>query len=121
MEALTEKKQRELRAFSAACDAGLPIFAERVDAAGEEPDLRVWTKNGLVGIEVSEVMPLPRNASFNSSLAETIHHEDSVSLAERMYYANQNALPVKVTTYPWEIERTKKKSAEKGRGARTFR
>lgn len=102
-----EKKQREFRAFAAACDAGLPIVAENVDGDREQLDLRVTTKNGVVGIELSEVIPLPRNASFNSSLAEAIHHEDSVSLAERMYYVAQDALPVEVTTYPWDIERTK--------------
>jgi hypothetical protein len=102
-----EKKQREFRAFTAACDAGLPIVAENVDGNGEQPDLRVTTQNGVVGIELSEVIPLPRSASFNSSLAEAIHHEGSVSLAERIYNAAQDALPVTVTTYPWDIERTK--------------
>ena len=87
-------------------------MADRVDAGREKPDLRVTTKEGLVGIELSEVMPLPRNASFNSSLAEAIHHEDSVSLAERMYYAAQDAVPVKVTTYPWDIDRTENNQAK---------
>ena len=112
MEALSDKKERELRAFDAACGAGLPIVAERIDADGEKPDLRVTTKEGLVGIELSEVMPLPRNPSFNSSLAEAIHHEDSVSLAERMYYAAPDAVPVKVTTYPWDINRRENNQAK---------
>ena len=104
MEALTEKKQRELRAFAAACDAGLPILAEDV-GPGEEPDLRVTTANGIVGIEVSEVLPLPRNASFKSSLAEASLQEDSVRLAEQTYYAAEDAIPVQVTVYPWNVER----------------
>ena len=82
MDALTEKKQRELRAFAAACETGLPILAEDV-VPGEKPDLRVTTATGIVGIELSEILPLPRSASFNSSLAEASLQEDSVRLAER--------------------------------------
>ena len=115
-----EKKERELCAFAAACDAGLPIVAENVDWDGEQPDLRVTTKNGVVGIELSEVIPLPRNVSFNSSLAEATFHEDSVSLAERRYYAAQDALPVKVTTYPWDMERTKTSQRMRGEALARF-
>jgi len=106
MEALTEKKQRELRAFTAACKAGLPITPLEV-AAGEKPDFRVSTAQGLIGIELSEVTPLPRNPTFNSSVAEAANHEASVRLAEQIYYKNKNAMQVKVTTYPWDVVRTR--------------
>jgi hypothetical protein len=111
MEAITEKKQRELRAFAAACEAGLPILAENI-VPGEKPDLRVTTANGIVGIELSEILPLPRNASFNSSLAEASLQEDSVRLAEQAYCATQDAMPVQVTVYPWDVERTRNKKRE---------
>lgn len=106
METLTEKRQRELRAFAAACEAGLPIMPLDVDSS-DKPDLRVSTATGMVGIEVSEVLPLARNPSFNSSLAEARNHEASVRLAEQTYYEDEDATPVNVTAYPWNIERTR--------------
>jgi hypothetical protein len=106
MEAFTEKMERERRAFDAACGAGLPIAPLDV-VAGDKPDLRVLTAQGLIGIELSEVTPLPRNPTFNSSVAEAANHEASVRLAEQIYYKNKNVMQVKVTTYPWDIERTR--------------
>ena len=111
VEALTEKKKRELRAFAAACEAGLPILARNV-IARDKPDLHVTTATGVVGIEVSEVLPLPRNASFNSSLAEASLQEDSVRLAEQTYYATPDAIPVQVTVCPWDVERTRNRKRE---------
>jgi hypothetical protein len=119
VETLTEKSKRELRALSAACEAGLPIAPLDV-AAADKPDLRVLTAEGLIGIEVSEVLPLPRNPSFNSSLAEARNHEASVRLAEQTYYKDKNATPVKVTTYPWDVERTRNKKREMGNELATF-
>ncbi len=113
METVTEKRKRELRAFAAACEAGLPITPLDV-ASADKPDLRVSTATGMIGIEVSEVLPLPRNPSFNSSLAEARNHEASVRLAEQTYYKDKNATPVKVTTYPWDVERTRNKKREMG-------
>jgi hypothetical protein len=66
----------------------------------------------IVGIELSEILPLPRNASFNSPLAEASLQEDSVRLAEQAYYAAQDAMPVQVTVYPWDVERTRNKKRE---------
>jgi len=111
MEALTEKKKRELRAFAAACQAGLPIRAEDI-VPGEKPDLRVKTAAGTVGIELSEILPLPRNASFNSSLAEASLLQDSVRLAEQTYYRAHDAIPVQVSVGPWNVERTKNRMRE---------
>lgn len=106
MENLTEKKQRELRAFAAACEAGLPIT--RLDTvADDKPDIRVLTAQGMIGIELSEVTPLPRNPTFNSSIAEAANHEASVRFAEQIYYKNKNAMQVKVTAYPWDVVRTR--------------
>ena len=114
MEAITEKMDRELRAFAAACDAGLPITPLDV-AAADKPDLRVLTAGGPIGIELSEVLPLPRNPTFNSSVAEAASHEASVRLAEQIYYKNKNAMQVEVTTYPWDVERTRSIDNEHGR------
>lgn len=111
MDVLSEKKKAELRAFAVARDAGLPIVVERVDPR-EEPDLQVMTPSGLVGIELSEIMPLPRNQSFNSSLAEASHFEDSVCLAEEIYRRDQDALPVQVLVFPWNFERVRGKKRE---------
>lgn len=106
METVTEKQQRELRAFDAACKAGLPITPLEV-VADDKPDLRVLTAHGVIGIELSEVTPLPRNPTFNSSVAEAANHEASVRLAEQIYYKNSNAKQVIVTTYPWDVARTR--------------
>ncbi len=119
MEAITEKMDRELRAFAAACDAGLPITPLDV-AAADKPDLRVLTAGGPIGIELSEVLPLPRNPTFNSSVAEAASHEASVRLAEQIYYKNKNAMQVEVTTYPWDVERTRSIKRNMGDELATF-
>jgi hypothetical protein len=111
VETLTEKKRIELRAFAAACEAGLPILAEDV-TPDEEPDLRVTTATGIVGIELREVLPLPRNASFNSPLAEASLQEESVRLAEETYYRDVAAIPVQVQVYPGTVERTKNRKRQ---------
>lgn len=115
----TEKMNRELRAFAAACEAGLPLTPLEV-VAGDKPDLRVLTATGLVGIEVSEVLPLPRNPTFNSSVAEAANHEASVRLAEQIYYKNKNAMQVRVTTYPWDVVRTRTVKRNMGDGLASF-
>ena len=110
---MNERKEIELRAFEEACKAGLPIHAQSV-VAREEPDLQVATATGVVGIEVSEVLPLPRNASFNSPLAEASLHERSVRRAEQIYYADPDAMPVQVEVGPWDVEWTRNKERELG-------
>jgi len=119
MPALTDKMKRELRAFADACQAGLPITPIDV-VAGDKPDLRVLTPQGLIGIELSEVTPLPRNPTFNSSVAETANHEASVRLAEKIYYKKKNAMRVKVTTYPWDVARTRNRKLEMGEELASF-
>lgn len=111
MDVLNEKKKQELRAFAAACEAGLPIVVEKVDPR-EEPDLEVMTPTGLVGIELREILPLPRNESFNSPLAEAGLHEDSVRLAEEIYRTDHDAVPVQILVYPWNVERSRGKKRE---------
>lgn len=101
----------ELRAFAAACDAGLPIVAEKV-CPREEPDLEVTTRSGPIGVELTEILPLPRNRSFNSPLAEASLLEDSVCLAEEIYRSDRDAEPVQVLVYPWNVERSRGKKQE---------
>jgi hypothetical protein len=117
---LSEKKERELRAFYAACQAGLPIRANSVDARGENPDLRVTTPTGIVGIELSEILPLPRNPSFNSPVAEASLQEDSVRLAEQIYCGAKDAIPVRVTVYPWSVERTRNRKRKMANALANF-
>jgi hypothetical protein len=116
---VTEKMEREKSAFEAARKAGLPITPLDV-AMGDKPDLRVLTSQGLIGIELSEVLPLPQNPTFNSSVAEAANHEGSVLLAERTYYNNKGAVQVKVTTYPWNVVRTRNTKREMGHELASF-
>lgn len=51
--------------------------------------------------------PSPRHPSFNSPLAEWVKYEEVIRTAESNYRRIAGAVPVKVTTNPWEIERTR--------------
>src|SRR6266581_2373335 len=96
------KKLRELRALLAARSATSFLPHGKI-VPGEEPDFRIITETGIVGVELTELMPLPRSVSFSSPVAEQRLHENAVQLAERQYYAEQGAMPVKVTAYFWTI------------------
>jgi hypothetical protein len=99
------KKQIEARALDAACRAGLSVPNGEV-IPGEEPDFRIENGAGLsLGIEVTELLPPPRNASFSSPVAEQRLHRDLIELAEEQYYRSTGAVAVKVTRYFWDIER----------------
>ncbi len=79
---------------------------------GEEPDFRIITADGEMGIELRELLPLPRNNWLESPLREQRFHEDIIRGSERQYYANPSALPVKVTAYFWAIEQGKHRTRE---------
>lgn len=108
------QKVEELRAVEAARQAGLPLPVGDVTLR-ECPDFQIRTECGLFGMEVTEVLPPPRNASFRSALAERAVEVEVVGQAEEIYRRIPGAPPVKVTAYFWDIER---KRGEEGRMAR---
>jgi hypothetical protein len=92
-----EKKRVESWYLSAARDAGVPIPPE--ETSGEEPDFRVRTTSGELGIELSEVL---RPASSNygiSPVEQGSFHREIVKSAQARYYKAANAIPVRVGTY----------------------
>jgi hypothetical protein len=100
-----EKKIVERHMIELAWRAGLPLpSGELVDR--ERPDFQIGTHPTLLGVEVTAVPPPPRHPSFNSALAEYGKYEDVIRRAESNYARIPGAVPVKVTAYPWEIERT---------------
>jgi hypothetical protein len=100
------KKQCELRVLAAARGASI-FFPDGEIIVAEVPDFQIKNEAGTVGIELTELLSLPRNDSFNSPLAEESLHEDVVRLAEEDYYRTPGATPVKVTVYFWDVERRK--------------
>lgn len=69
---------------------------------------------------MTELLPLPRNDSFNSPLAEESLHEDVVRLAEEDYYRTPGATPVKATVYFLDVERQKNRKQEMVRALSAF-
>jgi hypothetical protein len=101
-----EKKMMERRVIELAWRAGLPLPpGELVDR--EIPDFQIGIGPGLVGIEVTAVTPPPRHPSFNSPLAECDKYGGVIRKAESQYRRIAGGVPVKVTAYPWEMERTR--------------
>ena len=105
------KKDRELRALLAARDTR-SFLPDGEIAPREEPDFLITTRAGTLGIEVSELMPLPRNSSFSSPIAEQRLHENVIQLAEREYYAKHGAIPVTVRAYFWNVEQGKNRKRQ---------
>jgi len=99
-----KKKAAERRVMEVAVGAGLPLpdgnLVER-----EEPDFEIRTDTGLLGIELTHIHPPPRNKSFHSPVEEAVLYERAVRRAEKSYATIPGALAVKVTTYPWDLER----------------
>ena len=99
-----EKKEQEERALIAAQNAGLALPLGRITHR-EEPDFRIESEEAILGIELTELLPLPRNDSFSSPMAEQDQHRKTVSIAEAEYYRSRDSLPVRVTVYFWNVER----------------
>jgi len=98
------KKKKERRVIEAARGASEIIPAGELRDF-DEPDFKLETSNGLVGIEITAVMPTPYSNCFSSPLAEKSFREDVVQLAEKEYYRRSGAVPVSVDVYFWKIER----------------
>jgi hypothetical protein len=105
------KKECELRVLAAARSAS-SFFPSGEMIVGETPNFRIKGERGTVGIELTELLPLPRNDSFNSPLAEESLHGEVVRLAEEDYYRTPEAPPVKVTAYFWDVERGRNRKRE---------
>jgi hypothetical protein len=90
---MTPKKIEEARALAAARTAGAPIPFDEI--ADEEPDFRF--NNGMLGVEVSELIRPPSSNFGISPAEEEVFHQDIVSMAEARYYAASGAKPVYVS------------------------
>jgi hypothetical protein len=97
------RKETEKRALEAARSAS-PIIPVGEAQDFEKPDFKILTGDGLVGMEVTELLPPAGSDSFSSPLHEKSFHERAVQLAEREYNTRSGATPVKVTVYLWKIE-----------------
>ncbi len=98
-----QRKETERRALEAARSAS-PIIPLGEAQDFEKPDFKILTADGLVGIEVTELLPPAGSDSFSSPLAEKSFHAKVVHLAEQNYNNTLGATPVKVTVYFWKIE-----------------
>jgi hypothetical protein len=98
------QKERELRVLEAARQSGFPLPGGKA-VSREEPDFEMYTENGPIGVEVTEVLPLPQNTSFRSALEEQAIVARVVAQAEEMYRSTVGALPVTVIAYFWNIEK----------------
>jgi hypothetical protein len=91
-----EKKAMEQRALTAAREAGAPIPTG--ESAGEEPDFRFLTPNGVLGIEVSEVLR-PASTNFGISPVEAESFHQAILLKAQEEYQATNAVPTRVSVY----------------------
>jgi hypothetical protein len=94
------KKGVETRAVEGARSAGFPLPAGRL-IPDERPDFRIVGDFGRLGLEVSHVLPPPRNASFKSARAEEAFYQRVVREAETLYRRKLGLSAVKVTVGFW--------------------
>jgi hypothetical protein len=86
----------------------------------ERPDFRIDTAPGLVGIEVTELMPAPTSDFFSAPLAEKSWHEKLMKAAEQEYSGLPGAVPVGVSAYFWRTESGKYDMRTMARGLANF-
>jgi hypothetical protein len=94
------QKDLETRAVEAARSAGFPLPAGRL-IPDERPDFRIVGGFGQIGLEVSHVLPPPRNESFKSARAEEAFYQRVVREAEVLYRRKFGVPAVKVTAGFW--------------------
>jgi hypothetical protein len=89
-----DKKERERRILEAVREAGAPIPPGEL--AREEPDFSIQTPDGVLGIELCEVL---RPASTNQGIvpveAESFHR--SIMVEAQRAFQKSNALPTKIS------------------------
>ena len=98
----TCKKQVERRALEAARRVCSTIPSGKIYEF-EKPDFKIETRSGIVGVEVTELLPRAGSDAFSSPLAEKSFHEKVVHLAEQEYNRMPGTAPVKVTVFFWNI------------------
>jgi hypothetical protein len=98
------KKFLETRAVEAAQSAGFPLPAGQM-IPDERPDFRIVGEFGRLGLEVSHVVPPPRNASFKSARAEGAFYQRVVRGAEGLYRLKFGVPAVRVTAGFWYFNR----------------
>lgn len=96
----TTKKNFEARAVEAARSAGFPLPTGQ-SIPDERPDFRIVGDFGCLGLEVSHVVPPPRNASFKSARGEEAFYQRVVREAETLYHRKLDAPAIKVTVGFW--------------------
>jgi hypothetical protein len=80
--------------------------------AFEEPDFKIETRNGTLGIEVTELLRIGTGSIRPVALAKV--HSEVVAIAEKEYYETPNSVPIGVVVYFWDADggrRDKRKSA----------
>ena len=76
-----ERKHVEAHILTAARHAGMPLPSGEV-IPGEESDFRIENETGILGVELCELMPPPKNQSFTSPIAEESLHKNAARIAE---------------------------------------
>jgi len=110
-----EKKKIESLVIAAARKAGAPLPLGEIP--GEEPDFRIETEAGTLGIEVTELL---RPASSNSGIVpveEEHFHREVVQMAQEQHCASPDAVPAHVIVY---FENARGKKQNKREMARTL-
>lgn len=100
-------KATERRALEAACAASAIIPTGRIQDF-EKPDFKIEAASGLVGIEVTELLPPPTSEVFTSPLEEKSFHQRLIQLAEQEYNRLPDTVPVGVVVSFWRIETGKR-------------
>jgi hypothetical protein len=73
----------------------------------ENPDFKIETASGPVGVELTEVLPPADNDTFSSPVVKNGFLAKAVHLAEQEYNRAPGAIPVKVRVYFSHIESDK--------------
>ncbi|GAC1671721.1 MAG: hypothetical protein NVS9B4_27040 [Candidatus Acidiferrum sp.] len=113
------KKASERRALEAAGSASALIPEGEIEEF-EKPDFKIHTRSGVVGIEVTELMPPATSKQFSSRLAEKSFHENLMRIAEEEYNRASDAVRVGVATCFWPTNDGKYEIQVMARGLAEF-
>jgi hypothetical protein len=90
----SNKKEIEARALAYARKTGAPIPLGEIP--GEEPDFRIPTGEGTLGLEISELVRPASGGSDILPIEAANHHESVIELAREIYYSQPDAKPASV-------------------------
>ena len=119
LESQRNKKATERRALEAARRVSTLVPEGEVEEF-EKPDFKIHAGAGLVGIEVTELMPPAASDVFSSPLAEKSFHEKLMRLAEKEYNRISGAVPIVVAAYFWATDNGKYDMQVMARGLAEF-